>query len=211
MNNRTLLIDLQYFPSVDYVSSLIGRSNIVFAEYVSFRKMTFRNRTMISGANGLINLTVPVNGGRDVKEKMNEVKIDNSQNWRTRHLRAIISSYNRSPYFEFFSDSLTSLFESKTEKLQDWNLACLDWLIENCGLEIQYSVLNEPPTQDSQLEFDDLRDHFFPKLMKNRTSSILPYRQVFEERFGFIPGLSILDFLFCAGPAAVRNLGKNDA
>jgi hypothetical protein len=34
----------------------------------------------------------------------------------------------------------------------------------------------------------------------------LKYRQVFEERIGFIPNLSILDLIFCEGKRAAEML-----
>ena len=208
MNTKLLVVDLQYFPSVDYIFAISRSSYIIFDECLTFRKMSFRNRTVIAGANGPINLTVPVLGGRDVKEKMRDIKIDNSQAWKARHLRSIVSSYNRSPFFEFFSDSLGELFEVKFERLQDWNLACMDWLVKNCGLKFEVKVANHPAEISGSDQFEDFRDRFFPRTIPQVQSLVLPYRQVFEDKFGFIPHLSILDFLFCNGPIAVRNLGN---
>ena len=54
----------------------------------------------------------------------------------------------------------------------------------------------------------DLRDAVHPKkavpgMFRNR---FRPYYQVFSDKFGFIPGLSVLDLLFNEGPDAVSYL-----
>ena len=47
----------------------------------------------------------------------------------------------------------------------------------------------------------DLRNYFLPKNYREITGTI-QYTQVFEDRIGFQPNLSILDCLFCCGPNA---------
>jgi hypothetical protein len=39
----------------------------------------------------------------------------------------------------------------------------------------------------------------------------MTYRQVFEDGFGFQPGISVLDFLFCAGGKQVNLAGITQA
>jgi len=34
----------------------------------------------------------------------------------------------------------------------------------------------------------------------------IPYTQVFNEKWGFVPNLSILDLLFSEGPETIRHL-----
>ena len=53
----------------------------------------------------------------------------------------------------------------------------------------------------------DLRNAFSPK-MKASIPKFTPYHQVFEERHGFVPDLSILDLLFNEGPEAGSYLNK---
>ena len=49
-------------------------------------------------------------------------------------------------------------------------------------------------------DFDDWRNKILPK---NYTDfNAIKYRQVFEERTGFLPNLSVLDLLFCEGKNA---------
>lgn len=206
-NLKPLLIDLQYFPVVDYYSTLYRYSDIVFEQYESHQKMSFRNRCIIAGANGTINLTVPLAGGRDQKSLAKDVKIDNTFNWQIRQIRAIISSYNRSPYFEFYSDSIQQLFTRKPVFLFDWNLECLSWLKDKTGLKSSFTRSLQFDREVSDESCKDLRNSFLPNNMNRKNATGVTYRQVFEDRFGFQPGLSVLDFLFCAGRRAVEQAG----
>src|SRR5918993_2281796 len=124
---KFLLIDLQYFPSVEYYLTLCSYKHVIFELYDHHRKMSFRNRCIIAGANGHINLSVPLIGGRDQKTIAREVKIDNSVGWQKQHFKSLVSAYNRSPFFEYYQDDLDRLFQLKCGILFEWNLACMEW------------------------------------------------------------------------------------
>ena len=201
-----LIIDLQYFPTINYYITLYQYTDIIFEQYDYHRKMSFRNRCMIAGANGPINLSVPIMGGREQRVITKDVKIDNSEKWQIQHWRSVISSYNRSPFFEYFEEDLKSLFSRKFIFLLDWNLACMNWLEtyndknRHFTCSVKYLKVYDPEA------FDDLRDWFFPRWLEERVKGPVTYRQVFEDKNGFIPNLSVLDFLFCEGPQSLNQL-----
>ena len=39
-----------------------------------------------------------------------------------------------------------------------------------------------------------------PSTINKYLPDVERYPQVFEERFGFLPNMSVLDYLFCVGP-----------
>ncbi|MET0300624.1 MAG: WbqC family protein [Flavitalea sp.] len=203
---NSLLIDLQYFPTVEYYLTLNKFSNVVFEQYDWHRKMSFRNRCVIAGANGPINLSVPLLGGRNQRIPAGDVTIENSLNWQAQHLRSIVSAYNRSPFFEHFSGSITTLFSPSYERLFEWNLACLKWINSEIGVKMNFRATETYESVPADAEVLDLRDWFFPRSINESVGQPVIYRQVFEERNGFIPNLSILDFLFCEGPWKLREL-----
>jgi hypothetical protein len=106
-----LLIENQYFAPVISYSALINATHVDFGEYEPYKKAGFRNRCTLPGANGLINLSVPVVGGRDQKTIFRDVKIDNREDWQKNHWRTIFSVYGKSPFFNFFSHELEALFQ----------------------------------------------------------------------------------------------------
>jgi hypothetical protein len=168
--------------------------------------MSFRNRSLIAGANGIISLSIPLLDGRDQKMKIRDVRIDNRKKWQSQHWKSIESSYNRSPWFEHYRDGLTTLYGQKTEFLFDWNLRCFEWTLEKLGMDVSTSLtesFSKYPDLSSQI---DRRNQILPK--NYFLSDPVRYRQVFEERLGFLPNLSILDLLFCEGKNAETLLKK---
>jgi hypothetical protein len=201
-----IISELQYFPPVDFVSALFEESYIYLDIYEPYRKMSFRNRCMIAGAQGIISLSVPLQEGRNQRLQMKDVLISNAENWQGRHLKSLCSAYSRSPFFEYYVDELSQIYQKPVEKLTDWNLVCLNWIKEKLAWKIQWHLTEGPvPFQDEN--FEDQRNRLLPKNYKEFDS--LRYRQVFEERTGFFPNLSILDLLFNAGPGTPEELTKS--
>ena len=205
--NKTLLIDIQYFGTISYINTLFQNSNIIIEQYESFQKMSFRNRCVVAGSNGLINLSVPLEKGRGQKELIKDVRISHSTNWRQQHLRTIESCYSRSPFFEFYRDGIWKLLEKPETFLLDQNLKILEWLKKLFKYKGMISVTEEYLKKHSQ-EIIDKRNVFLPK---NQLTDPFPIRyiQVFEDRIGFVPNLCILDLLFCTGPEAGSLLADN--
>jgi hypothetical protein len=176
--------------------------------YEIYRKMSFRNRCLIAGAQGVISLSVPLQEGRNQQLPMNAVLIAQSENWRDRHFKSIQSAYNRSPFFDHYRDELASIYEKRSDYLADWNLHCLNWMIEKLQWKAKVR-LTESIIPFGSGEVDDRRNRVLPKNYSQWTP--VKYRQVFEERTGFFPNLSILDLLFNAGPEAGEWLRRSAA
>ena len=204
INKTNLIIDSQYFGSISYIKMLFHFSNIQIEQYESYQKMSFRNRCMVAGSNGVVHLSVPLEKGRGQKLLMKDVRISHSANWRVQHWRTIESCYSRSPFFEFYRDAVWGLLEKEETFLLDLNLKILDWLRTVLKFSGQVS-LTEAYHKEYPAGTVDLRNTFFPKNYAEQPMGF-HYTQVFEERIGFVPNLSILDLLFCCGPATVSLL-----
>lgn len=208
------IFDIQYFGSVNYYFELIKSTNCKFELYDTYQKMSFRNRCRILGANGLIDLSIPVVGGREIKCRMNEVKICYKEDWRSRHFKTLVSSYNRSPWFDYYKDQFETLYSDKIEYLAEWDLKCHSLVsrvlniksINNYNLTLSY----ESDFEGSNKKVLDLRNKFLPKEPNPFEIKMKPYPQVFSDRYGFVPGLSILDLIFCEGPNALEILKGAD-
>lgn len=192
-----LLAELQYFPPIIFFKISYKETYIYLDQYEFYRKMSFRNRCLIAGANGIISLSIPLEKGRDQRARMNEVRISYSEDWQKRHLKSIQSAYNRSPFFDYYKDEMETLFSRKFELLMDWDLHCLSWVKEKIAwpAEIKLTEFQEEAFVPDLWE--DYRSWILPKNYAQHTP--LQYRQVFEEKKGFFPNLSILDLLFNAG------------
>jgi hypothetical protein len=218
------IVDLQYFAPVILYKIANKSSNIVFEQCEYYQKMSFRNRCQIAGAEGLVNLSVPLEKGRDQKTLMRDVRISDFQPWQARHWKTIVSCYSRSPWFEFYRDDLERLYKKPFDFLIDWNRACFEWTAGILKMPVSMSLTEEYRREYEPSEWMDWRGRILPKNRGRDVVGGLPdagaggdsgdgsplkYRQVFEERTGFIPNLSILDLLFCEGKRAAELLRGN--
>jgi hypothetical protein len=210
----TYIFDYQYFGNVNYYFELINTSHYEFYEYNDYQKMSFRNRCRILGANGPIDLSIPVVGGRELKSPMNKVKICYREDWRGRHFKTLVSCYNRSPWFENYRTLFEEMYSNKLEYLLEWDKTCHDLVLRLLKLKDNknYNVLGdseEPNSLDLENRVD-LRNKFLPRQPNPFNISIKPYPQVFSDRYGYVPDLSILDLIFCEGPNAIEVLRSSD-
>ncbi len=200
------LAELQYFPPISFFKSSYAHSYIYLCKYEIYRKMSFRNRCLIAGANGIISLSVPLQQGRNQQLPMHEVKIARSEPWQSLHWKSIQSAYNRSPFFDHYRDELNLLFCRKVGKLMDWNLECLEWVMEKLDRPVSIRLTESPEQESDTGLWEDHRNEVLPK--NHRLCMPIKYQQVFEEKTGFLPNLSILDLLFNRGKEAGNLLGS---
>lgn len=166
-----------------------------------FVKQTYRNRTIIAAENGALSLTVPVvhNGG--IKQAMRDVRISEHGNWRRMHWNAIVSAYKKSPFFDYYADDFRPFYEKRYEFLADFNLQLHATVCNLLGLDRKVVALSN---KEHSTQTQDVR----PLVEPSTTSMNAPqhYYQVFEQRNGFLPNLSIADLLFNMGPEGLITL-----
>ena len=158
------------------------------------------NRCTLLGGNGPITLTVPLDGGRNQKTIFKEIKILNKEKWQDRHWKTINSCYNKSPWFDHYRDSLGLLYAKRFELLIDWNFSCLEWICDKLAISTRFSLTDKFEKNYEAGGYVDLRGELIPATINNKFPDVERYPQVFGDRFGFVPNLSVLDYLFCVGP-----------
>lgn len=192
-----LLLPAFYLPPVSYFQ-VIQQSDqsLLMERFEHYPKQTYRTRAKIATANGILDLIVPIIHGRKDHVPMKDIRINYDFNWQRLHWLSIQTAYRSSAYFEFYEDDFVRFYEQKHDFLFDFNLEQLQ-LILKC-LKINRS-LELTAAYTSRIEPVDYRDAIHPK------KSILAqepkrYYQVFEDKHGFLPDLSIVDLLFNQGP-----------
>jgi hypothetical protein len=193
------LLPTAYFGPISYYAILLQYPNCNIELHEHFIKQSIRNRCDIYGANGKLRLTIPKQRKGSDKTIIKEIHISYKQNWQKEHWNAIVSAYNSSPYFEYYKDELQPLFEEKEEYLTTFNnklqIVLLSILQEGEKIKTTTEYLH-------QGDFSDLRNYNW-KIEKQEK-----YDQVFMEKQGFIPNLSILDLLFNLGPESADYLNN---
>lgn len=207
-NKNSQIADSQYFASVNYYRNLFLYTDNRIELFDNYQKMSFRNRCTLAGSNGLIDLSIPVVGGRNKRQLMCEVKIDYSQPWQQQHIKTIKSCYGKSPFFEYFISDIEKMLKCQYDFLIDLNNDILNWTKKIVKLNNLISFTSSYIDENSLKDIVDNRNVFMPKSFQAQID-IVKYAQVFEAKIGFQPNLSILDMLFCEGPAAKNLLASN--
>lgn len=196
---RSQLLSTAYLPPVEYFALLLSEGAAIEREE-RYQKQSYRNRTVIMNGNGPLNLIIPtVHDGRMGIVK--EVRIEYVTPWQRAHWRSIESAYNNTPYYLYYKDALKPFYEQKFEFLYDFNLQIIQTLLKLMRLDknIDSTTLFTPYTDDDPrllIHPKQARRENYPYRLRQ------PYYQVFEDKFGFIPNLSIIDLLFNEGPQA---------
>jgi WbqC-like protein family len=202
------IIENQYFGCINWYLILFKSSNCTILQYESYQKMSFRNRCTIVGANGLIDLSIPVVGGRNTKQNFLDVEISNTCNWQQQHWKAIQTCYAKAPFFEYYGSLVENIIFSAPKNLFEFNL----WIVEKiCKLlKFEPPIVNEKKITDIlSLGEQPFYNRWKPKNFENE-KLMSPYYQLFANRVGFKNNLSILDLLFNEGPNATTILKAAD-
>ena len=190
-----------YLAPVEYYSAL-AKADTVFLEHCEFyEKQSYRNRCNIAGANGQLALTIPVEKSKGARMLTRDVRISEHSDWQLQHWRSIESAYNSTPFFEYYKDDLLPFYEQDWTFLWDFNIEIQAKMLELLDLQVDIQL-----TKEYKVDFDenvlDARNSIHPK-KETDTGSLKKYYQVFEQRFGFIPNLSIIDLLFNMGNESI--------
>lgn len=184
-------------------------NNIYIEQYENFIKQTWRNRYSILGGNGVIDLIVPVVKGRGPKILIKDLEISYDTDWQRNHWRTLFSAYNTSPYFEYYADDLLPYFEKKYRFLFDYNLKIHE--IISGLIDLENSTILTADFEKVPAGTINYRERISPKEKTSPDTQFKPatYTQVFSDKLGFTPNLSILDLLFNEGPNSYTLLNES--
>lgn len=195
----SVLLSTTYFGPIQWYQKLYRVERVEIEQWESFRKQTYRNRCLIATTNGIQALTVPVEHSDSPLIK--DIRLSDHGNWRHLHWNALQSAYGESPFFEYYQDDIRPFFEKHWEFLLDFNEAIRLKMCELIDIQPNVSYTKEFVSEENMASF---RDVICPKHPQD-DPDFTPrrYYQVYEQKHGFLPNLSILDLLFNMGPESI--------
>lgn len=166
----------------------------------NYVKQTYRNRCVIAAANGPQALTVPIVKPDSPKCPTRDIRISDHGNWRHLHWNALVSAYRMSPFFMYYEEDFAPFYEKRYTFLMDFNEALR---------EVVCQLIDIMPSIQRTHAYETQVAHDFRELISPKSHVVdtefhpAPYYQVFREKWGFIPNLSIVDLLFNMGPESI--------
>lgn len=197
---QSVYLSTAYLGPVQQYCKMFQFSDVYMETQENYLKQTYRNRCTIAGANGPLSLSVPIIKPDTSKCLTRDIRISDHGNWCHLHWHAILSAYNMSPFFEYYEEDFVPLYERKYDFLLDFNEALRQIICRLLDIQpcIHYTETYEPDVPN------DFRESIRPRRpLPDPSFSPRPYYQVFKEKHGFLPNLSIVDLLFNMGPEGI--------
>ena len=200
---KTIYLSSAYLAPVEYYAKLVAYDKIFIEQHDHYVKQTYRNRCTIAAPDGELALSIPTVKPGTPKCPLKDIRISDHGNWRHLHWNALSSAYNHTPFFEYYRDDFQPFYEKKYEFLFDFNeeLRMLVCRLLDLQPNVVYTEAYMPEVPN------DFREIIRPKHEgEDPAFCPEPYYQVFREKFGFLPNLSIADLLFNMGPEGLVTL-----
>jgi hypothetical protein len=225
LDNENIVVIHQpdFLPYLGFYQKLIKSDEYIILDHVQFIKRGWHNRDLIKTSNGKQWLTVPVITKGKLKQSLNDTQIDNSQDWRRRHINAMQRNYAKAPFFKDFFDEIKEIYDEKHDLLIELNIDFIKYFLAKFNIKIQMDLSSKMDPQGTKNELlVDLskkrgatfyltgtgsNDYLDENLFKKNGIRVVRCKfepKAYPQLFGdFIPNLSALDFLFNCG----TNLG----
>lgn len=210
-SSSKLLIELPFLPCLDFFVGMLIHDEILIEGHENYQKQSYRNRCYVLTANKIDCLTVPTrhsrSGGAGNHLPIRDVQIDNNVAWQNRHWRCLESAYRKAPFFEHYAPDFEAVYRRNWVYLFDLSLEMLTICRQMLGIKTPLT-LTEWYQKEPPVGVFDARSIMNTR---NRDESHLFYRpEPYMQNFGpqFVPNLSIIDLLFCAGPEARKILSE---
>ncbi len=226
-----VLLSTTYFGPVQWYQKLYRAEHVIIEQWESFQKQTYRNRCLIATTQGIQALTIPIVRPAGMipptsassipamsSSLIKDIRISDHGNWRHLHWNALQSAYGESPFFEYYQDDIRPFFENRWTYLLDFNEEIRHKMCELLDIlpTVSYSNQFMPPSplknpnstlSDTHCQSYtpcDFRSAINPKRSTPDSDfSPKPYYQVYQQKHGFLPNLSIVDLLFNMGPESI--------
>ena len=118
-----------YIPWIGYFNLISSSDFFVFLDDVQFSKQSWQNRNKILIKKKMHWLTVPVIK-KSLKDRINQIKIDDTQKWRKKHISSIKQNYFNHKYYNELKIILELINDKELKYLSDLNISIIKAISE---------------------------------------------------------------------------------
>ncbi len=218
-----------YLPWLGYFAMMAEVDTFVFLDSVQFERRSWQQRNRIKGPAGAQTLTIPVRSKGLREQLIQEVKIEETADFRRKHVKAIQCAYSKARYYHQYKDAIFHSIETCGDSLCELNIQLIMHLKELLGIHVPCFRSSETPAIGTKADLlVSICEHFGAKRYLSPVGSKVYIDQttvfedhhirveyndfqhpVYEQLYGeFLPFLSIVDLLFNEGPASLQIIQK---
>ncbi|WP_321777273.1 WbqC family protein [Sulfurimonas sp.] len=226
---KVAILQPSYIPWIGYFEQIINVDIFVFYDDVQYTKNDWRNRNKIKVLNDSSWLSIPVNSS--TSKNINEVFVDDTKNWRVKHLKSLKQFYSKSKYFDEIYPILQNNINSDNNSLSNISISIIRDISKYLKLDTKFylsSDLGIGGDKNDRLinickHFNAssyhtgkaAQDYIDKKLFDNNKIKLLfqeykhpSYKQLHGD---FLPYLSIIDLLFNYGKDSKKIITKESS
>lgn len=133
----------QYLPWLPYFLKIEESDVFILLDTVDFQKNGLQNRNQIKTAQGAHWLTVPVR--QQLGQKIRDVEIDNSTDWRRKHWQTIQMCYRKAWAFKIYENELEDFYAREWAGLNELN-------IELTTMILRWMNIQTPIVRSNQMQ-----------------------------------------------------------
>ena len=219
---RVAIHQPEYLGYLGFYNKMMNADAWIYLDNVQLAKRDFMRRNRIAGQHGELMLSVPIQTKGRYYQLIQDVEIDDTQNWSASHWKSIQQSYGRAPYFDAYAPHYAAIYQAKWEKLVDLNITLIETTATLLGIDRprhRASTLGVTGKSSQLLADltlavggdvylsgpmgrDYLEESLFHTLGLRVEYNDFVHPTYVQHNREFVPYLAAIDLLFNSGPAA---------
>lgn len=213
---RIALLQPQFAPNLYDMASLLKADRVIWNDLEQWHRKGRTHRAAIKGEQEQQWINIPVKT-EDRKKPINQVRIEQEEDWIEPFWNALLHSYSEATWFDFFADELEADIKnfSTFEKLIDLDIWFFERLSGYMEFKVDYTLASQIPNFDPNpdvfldvtgaeelyQEHDSKNYQWRSEKVQKALKSHPTYPQLGSD---FLEELSILDLLFNLGKESYR-------
>lgn len=137
MNNKIMITQPMFFPWLGFFEQIQYANKVILYDDVQYSKGSFTNRVQFKTEKGIKWLTVPLKNLK-LGQKINEVQINNTKNWKRSHIDFLKNTYSKHLYKDIMIKLIEEVYENKYTTINELSEMSILRIIDFLNLEIEY-------------------------------------------------------------------------
>lgn len=214
----------EHLPWLSFFNKVANVDLVVLLDNVQFKKRYFENRTKIRNISGWQWLRTPVITKGKYHQKICDVEIDNSQDWRGECIKSVELNYRNSLYYEKYAPQLLELYKKEWRKLTDFNTHAIKLITNLLGLKKKFLISSKlcASGESTRLLVNICKkvgattylsgkfgEEYLDKDLFKKNGVELIFQDFIHPKYyqfheGFTPNMSVIDLLFNEGEKSLE-------